>query len=130
MLKVLAIVTGLIIIITRSGGLLAPATMKRVVTELASPAAIKSLGTELSSKKFAIRVMGVLALGMSLLFFIALENDWTGRTQKETRIAWITQEYPTYNPAADPGGDTADAIGLAEWYVKEVIRSQLPAFTC
>ena len=47
--------------------------------------------------------------------------------ERDTRIAWIKQSYTQYCRAADPGDDTADAIGLAEWYVKEVISYQLVA---
>jgi len=77
-LKLLAIVTGLIIIITRSGGLLAPATIKKVTREFASSAGSKRLETELDSRKLIIRVMGILALVMSFLLFIALGDDWSG----------------------------------------------------
>lgn len=48
-----------------------------------------------------------------------LENDWTGGVQKEVRQLAIASEYPAYHISDDPGGDAADAIGLARWWLKE-----------
>jgi hypothetical protein len=48
-----------------------------------------------------------------------LENDWTRGVPKADRQAAIASEYQQYDPAADPGGDIADAIGLTDWWLKE-----------
>lgn len=45
-----------------------------------------------------------------------LENVWTRGTPKAKRQARVALAYRSYRPAEDPGGDTADAIGLAEWW--------------
>lgn len=56
------------------------------------------------------------------------ENDWTqGRPKLGTRkpgqvcvsrVGVIAGLYPEYDRAKDPGGDIADAIGLALWYLR------------
>lgn len=48
-----------------------------------------------------------------------LENDWTRGVNKEVRQIAIAAEYPDYHISDDPGGDAADAIGLARWWMKE-----------
>jgi hypothetical protein len=50
---------------------------------------------------------------------VVKENDWTRGVPKEDRIAAFACEFPAYNPADDPGGDVADAIGLGQWYIRE-----------
>jgi hypothetical protein len=50
-----------------------------------------------------------------------LENDWTRGEPKEHRQLAIASLYPEYLSTDDPGGDIADAIGLAHWYIKEMI---------
>jgi hypothetical protein len=49
------------------------------------------------------------------------ENDWTRGQPKHDRQLAIAAAYPDYAPhlAADDGGDIADAIGLADWWLKE-----------
>ena len=48
-----------------------------------------------------------------------LENDWTRGVRKEDRTLAIKQLYPQYRHADDPGGDVADALGLARWYLRQ-----------
>jgi len=52
-------------------------------------------------------------------FVPILENDWTRGVPKKNRQAAIASEYQQYDPAADPGGDIADAIGLVDWWLRE-----------
>ena len=48
------------------------------------------------------------------------ENEWTRGVQKARRQQIVAQEFRGYDPAADGGGDAADAIGLARhWFVTE-----------
>lgn len=54
-----------------------------------------------------------------VLVFPILENDWTRGITKEKRSQLIAQQYPRYRPADDPGGDVADAIGLAAWWIRQ-----------
>ena len=65
MLKILAIVIGLIAIITRGTGLVFPAMMKNLVQEIAS-------------RRPLIRGVGIVALCLSVLVFLALGNNWGG----------------------------------------------------
>jgi len=55
------------------------------------------------------------------------ENDWTRQVPKADRQAAIAQMFPAYNIKEDPGGDIADAIGLAVWYMRE---NKLRAVEC
>jgi len=50
-----------------------------------------------------------------------LENDWTRGVPKADRTAAIVANYPAYaaSAGADEGGDIADAIGLAAWWIRE-----------
>lgn len=50
-----------------------------------------------------------------------LENDWTRRVPKRDRQLALATTYPAYaeHLAEDPGGDIADGIGIAEWWIKE-----------
>lgn len=48
-----------------------------------------------------------------------LENDWTRGVPKEQRQLAIAQMFSEYRTGQDPGGDIADAIGLAVWWLKE-----------
>jgi hypothetical protein len=50
-----------------------------------------------------------------------LENDWTRGISKSDRTAAIIASYPAYAAQAseDVGGDVADAIGLAAWWIRE-----------
>ena len=50
---------------------------------------------------------------------LVLESDWTRGIPKSDRIAGVASRFKEYDPAADPGGDLADAIGLGCWYLKE-----------
>lgn len=54
-----------------------------------------------------------------VLVFPILENDWTRGITKEKRSQVIAQQYPQYQPGEDPGGDVADAIGLANWWIRQ-----------
>ena len=46
-------------------------------------------------------------------------NDWTRGIPKQTRTRKIGLLYPEYNPKEDKGGDAADAIGMALWWMQE-----------
>lgn len=50
-----------------------------------------------------------------------LENDWTRGVPKADRTVAIVATYPAYAARAgeDEGGDIADAIGLAAWWIRE-----------
>ena len=48
-----------------------------------------------------------------------LENDWTRGVKKISRQHAIATEYSAYRISDDPDGDAADAIGLAQWWLKE-----------
>jgi len=54
------------------------------------------------------------------------ENDWTGGVPKDKRQLAIASAYPQYaeHMADDAGGDIADGIGIAEWWIKEQIASR------
>jgi uncharacterized protein YjeT (DUF2065 family) len=65
MLKVLTIIIGLLVIITRGLGVLSLAKMKSFVAVITSSAS-------------RIRVLGVFVLILGVLIFIALGRDWTG----------------------------------------------------
>ena len=43
-------------------------------------------------------------------------QEWTGGNSKASRARIIKAVYPEYKIEADPGGDVADAIGLAKWW--------------
>jgi hypothetical protein len=47
------------------------------------------------------------------------ENRWTRGQAKWKRIAAVAGEFSQYDPSTDPGGDMADAIGLACWFIRE-----------
>ena len=47
------------------------------------------------------------------------ENVWTGGVIKADRILGIKSLFPQYEPATDPEGDSADAIGVAHYVFKE-----------
>jgi hypothetical protein len=50
-----------------------------------------------------------------------LENDWTRGVAKPTRQLGLAALYPEYatSLADDPGGDIADGLGLADWWLRE-----------
>jgi hypothetical protein len=48
-----------------------------------------------------------------------LENDWTRGVPKDVRRKVIEQQYTQYKSAMDPGGDMADAIGLAGFWLQQ-----------
>ena len=50
---------------------------------------------------------------------LVLENVWTRGVSKAQRQQIVTYEFPTYPADRDPGGDVADAIGLARWWLIE-----------
>jgi len=50
---------------------------------------------------------------------VVRENVWTRQVPKADRQAAIAQMFPAYSIKEDPGGDIADAIGLAIWYQRE-----------
>jgi Holliday junction resolvasome RuvABC endonuclease subunit len=50
---------------------------------------------------------------------VVRENDWTNGVPKLNRQAAIAVLFPQYRVEQDSGGDIADAIGLAVWYLKE-----------
>lgn len=54
-----------------------------------------------------------------VLVFPILENTWTRRLPKEDRSRIIAQQFPAYRQLDDPGGDVADAIGLAKWWIRQ-----------
>lgn len=47
-------------------------------------------------------------------------NEWTNRSKKRTRVAWVSQWYPAYQAKRDRGGDMADAISLMEWAANKI----------
>jgi hypothetical protein len=48
-----------------------------------------------------------------------LENTWTRGVPKEARQEAMRSLVVEYGGVADPGGDIADALGLALWWLKE-----------
>jgi len=48
-----------------------------------------------------------------------LENDWTRGVKKETRQLAVASMFDDYRASQDPGGDMADAIGMAVWWLKQ-----------
>lgn len=54
---------------------------------------------------------------------MVLENVWTRGVGKARRARIIAGEFPAYRMDDDPGGDVADAIGLARWFA--VVRQTL-----
>lgn len=50
-----------------------------------------------------------------------LENEWTRGVPKKDRQLAVAQIYPQYDPADDPGADVADAIGMADWWLRELL---------
>ncbi len=57
------------------------------------------------------------ALGEKGRVVMVLENDWTRRTPKAVRQNRAAYLFPDYKPAADKGGDMADAIMLGVWWI-------------
>jgi hypothetical protein len=49
------------------------------------------------------------------------ENDWTRGVPKKDRQLAVAAQYPEYGAqiGEDPGGDIADGIGLAAWWIQE-----------
>jgi hypothetical protein len=49
-----------------------------------------------------------------------LENDWTRGVPKGQRQLALATLYPVYaeHLAEDPGGDMADGLGLADWWLR------------
>ena len=47
-----------------------------------------------------------------------LENDWTRGVPKNTRRIAVASLYQEYKIGGDPGGDIADAIGMAVWWLR------------
>lgn len=56
-----------------------------------------------------------------------LENDWTRGVPKARRQLAVASAYPEYaaHLAEDSGGDIADAIGLADWWLREQVARGL-----
>lgn len=50
---------------------------------------------------------------------LVLESDWTRSVPKPDRVAGIAGRFKEYEPGQDSGGDLADAIGLAVWFLTE-----------
>jgi hypothetical protein len=46
------------------------------------------------------------------------ETDWTRGVRKPERQAAVISLLPQYDASLDPGGDLADAIGLAVWWFR------------
>ena len=61
-------------------------------------------------KRFEIEIVEIEAI---------TENTWTRGVPKEARQAWIAGQFKQYRATDDPGGDMADAIGLAQWWLQE-----------
>lgn len=53
------------------------------------------------------------------------ENIWTAGTAKAKRQAMIARRFARYDPASDPGGDVADAIGLGCYYLETLRLGEL-----
>ncbi len=65
MLKVLTILIGLLILVTRGLGVVSLPKMKSLITVITSPAS-------------RIRMLGIFVLILGVLIFIALGGDWAG----------------------------------------------------
>jgi len=50
------------------------------------------------------------------------ENEWTGGVPKGKRCQLLAAQFPAYAErfARDPGGDVADALGLGEWWYRQL----------
>jgi Holliday junction resolvasome RuvABC endonuclease subunit len=66
-----------------------------------------------------------IARGPLNKLYTVSQNEWTNRTKKEKRTQNIKLAHPAYqqwldkfppNRPGDPGGDVADAIGIADWF--------------
>ena len=66
--------------------------------------------------------------GISGELVLVNERQWTGRgtgvgIRKPDRPAAVYALYPDrYDPAADPGADTADAVLLGRWWIERTMR--------
>lgn len=61
-------------------------------------------------KRFEIEIVNIVAIA---------ENYWTRGVPKKERQAAISLQHTEYKASRDPGGDLADAIGLAQWWLQE-----------
>ena len=59
--------------------------------------------------------------GARAIIHAICENEWTRGVPKRERQLAIAALYPEYAAmiAEDPGGDVADGIGLADWWLRE-----------
>lgn len=46
-------------------------------------------------------------------------NDWTRGSRKAHRMRCMAADYPGYDARKDPGGDTADALALMQWWFRQ-----------
>lgn len=60
---------------------------------------------------------------------VAIDEDWTRGVNKAVRARRIAMEFPQYRQAMelDRGGDAADAIGIALWWIGDQKRKGLVA---
>ena len=58
---------------------------------------------------------------------LVLENVWTAGKSKAVRQRRVAATFPGYPADDDPGGDVADAIGLAAWWIDEERRAAMVA---
>ncbi len=58
------------------------------------------------------------AYGRPVTVEAVAENDWTRGVPKATRALAIRQLYPALAAQQDPGYDMHDAVGLADWWLR------------
>lgn len=79
----------------------------------------RASGLAIHGKAVGMFIMkAVQFMGGTRQVHLVLENDWTRGTPKAKRqknVAYLLGDK--YDPAKDPGGDVADAIGLLNWWM-------------
>ncbi len=65
--------------------------------------------------------------GIEVEIILMSENEWTRGVPKVDRQAAIADIFPEYQIKQDPGGDIADAPGLAVWYLRRKIINLVEA---
>lgn len=111
------------------------ASLGRSLAELLTEVKPRAIVIEITSGKVARRlgknVQGLGVYGMAVGFLwreclateppdgvhVVEENVWTRGISKDKRTAAVAAIFRRYRTAADPGGDAADAIGIARWWL-------------
>jgi len=65
--------------------------------------------------------------GIEVEIILVPENKWTRSVPKVDRQAAIADIFPEYQIKQDTGGDIADALGLAIWYLRRKIINLVEA---